>query len=75
MVVEDLVLGEEEAVEAPGVDVHFFNGFSFKDVLVDLVDLGVAIVRHVLQARLPDQVAALGEDPDVPVLHLSEFKL
>jgi hypothetical protein len=75
MVIEDLVLCQEEAVEASGVHEHLFYGLSFQDVLVDLVDLGVPLIRHVIEPRLPDQMGALGQDPDMAILHLGKFEL
>ena len=69
------MLGEEEAVHAHGVYVHLFDGFAFQDVLVDLHQLRVPVVLHRLQGTLPQQVAAFGQHPYVPVLLLGEFEL
>ena len=53
VVVEDFVLREEEAVLAHGVHIHLLDRLALQDVLVNFHYLGVPIVLHRLEGRLP----------------------
>ena len=76
VVIVDFVLCQEETVEASRVHVHLLDRLTLQDIVVDLADACPSpAVAEALKWSLPYKVAALGKDPDVPILHLCELKL